>query len=182
MSTTYTTKSGKEYEYYEKFNDTSKNLVLVSSDNLALRVDCTILRTSSSVFRSMFATCDTEGDQVHLPHTAELLGLYIFALDDRHLDLSNITYETFQELLEICIRYDTLSIGPQLFRKLTKIQEFDYTNGYELVVLAAKFDDILTACRIISKIGYEAYGRNSADKFWKTNNWERDIMNKLPST
>ncbi|OCF34097.1 hypothetical protein I316_04044 [Kwoniella heveanensis BCC8398] len=83
MPSIFRTSSGKEYEYHEKYDGPEGDLVIISSDDKALRCEKAALLVNSSVFRSMFSTCDSDGSKVHLDHPASALATVLQALNHR---------------------------------------------------------------------------------------------------
>ncbi|WRT65311.1 uncharacterized protein IL334_002254 [Kwoniella shivajii] len=183
MLTAYTDNDGKEYKYYDEYKDESGDLVIITSDDLAIKVQKSLLEHSSPVFRSMFSTCKSDDNVIHLDHPAAALALYLTALGDRPLDYLNNEYDTFAEAIELCFLYDTLHTGPKMLKTLSPIGKLGHKHGYSLFKFSARFDDVLTACRIIQTIGlYQDTRLNGGDAFWRPNNWERSYMDVLPSS
>ncbi|WWC69029.1 uncharacterized protein I206_102965 [Kwoniella pini CBS 10737] len=182
MSNIYIGKGGKEYRYHENFNDTDKDLVIISSDDIAFRVDSFILQAHSSVFRSMLSINNSENNDVHLDHSHQALEMYLSALNGYELKLKCYHWKSFKEGIELCNLYDTPFIGTKMLSQVTPIDLFGDHIGHELFVLASTFNDILTACRIISTCGANrACYAKAADEFWTLDEWDGSHLDRLPS-
>ncbi|WVQ94674.1 hypothetical protein IAU59_001754 [Kwoniella sp. CBS 9459] len=176
MTAMYKDKNGKEYGYYQKYGGSEGDLIIISSENLALRTDRNILKAHSSVFRTMFSTCDGNNDHVNLDHEAGTIALYLDAMADRSEAPGPAEWKQFREAVELCIRYDTPAVGAQMLKNIPKIDHFGWGVAYGIFLLAAEFDDVLTACRIIG-----GAGRYRPDDFFRGNSWSKEVMETLPS-
>ncbi|OCF40538.1 hypothetical protein I317_05629 [Kwoniella heveanensis CBS 569] len=174
MPSIFRTSSGKEYEYHEKFDGPEGDLVIISSDDKALRCEKAVLLVNSSVFRFMFSTCDSDGSEVHLDHPASALATVLQALNHR-LDVAPTKWQELLDALDICSPYDMAFLGARILRKITDTEQYDQGHAYELFCLAAKFDDTITACRIIAERGDEDSG-----PFCQPESGPRKVMENLP--
>ncbi|WVW79805.1 hypothetical protein I302_101775 [Kwoniella bestiolae CBS 10118] len=180
MLITYTSKSGKRYTYHEMFNDFTKDLVIVSSDDITLRVDSGVLKASSSVFESMVSTCGSD-DIPKLDHTSSTLSIYLsflFAETQPTFKLTKSDWEAFTKAVKLCETYDT----PEVIRKmLGSLALFGLEHHFHLFEIAAMVNDVFTATKLILVIGkYDPDEAKWNSNFWDLDEWDVDLIEDLP--
>nr|XP_018264437.1 uncharacterized protein I303_02604 [Kwoniella dejecticola CBS 10117]OBR86595.1 hypothetical protein I303_02604 [Kwoniella dejecticola CBS 10117] len=181
MTSQYTDKDGKQYTYHDEFKDESKDLFIISSDNMAFRVDSDLLKTNSSVFRSMFSTCDTDDRSLHLDHSNQAIAISFKTLCHLPLGLDRTEWEQFIEGVELCIQYEMPRVGSKILSRFNLYSDIFANYGYSLFLLSAKLNDVATACRIIPKIGPMSYASNrNENRFWCRSGWARSVALDLP--
>ncbi|WWC60025.1 uncharacterized protein I303_102588 [Kwoniella dejecticola CBS 10117] len=182
MTSAYIGKGGKQYTYHEDFNDETKGLVIITSDCIAMRMDGKLLRFHSPVFEAMLSTCNSDDDSVHLEHPASVFALYLRTLSGQPLKLEEKDWDDFKQAVDLCLRYDTPSFGPHMLANVRPMFLFGHDKAYKLFMLASRFDDILTACRVISSLASFRQDRvNGEDLFWRRQDWPLNVIEPLPT-
>ncbi|WWC69030.1 uncharacterized protein I206_102966 [Kwoniella pini CBS 10737] len=164
----------------KNFKDETKDLVIISSNGVAMRVDSCLLKCNSAVFRSMFSTCDSDDNSIHLDHPSIPLILFLLVVNDQPLEIVQEDWEDFKAAVELCERYEAANIAIRMLNQVQPINKFGHERAYDLFILASKFNDIFTACRVINTCAYwQDASYEGTDKFWKKGG-DRDLMKGLP--
>ncbi|WVQ94673.1 hypothetical protein IAU59_001753 [Kwoniella sp. CBS 9459] len=190
MSDYYKDEEGKKYKYHTDFKNDRSNLVIISKDNVAFKTDKSLLASASPVFREMFSACSSASPHIHLDHNEEVLELFLHAINRRIVDLEWPTLEAYMGALDLCSMYDTPETGRNLLR-MTPIDgrylvdvesvEGEEEIGFILMTYCAKFDDVLTASRVISIYGeMQHHYTDGKDHFWNPEPRQPILMEKLP--
>ncbi|WWC60011.1 uncharacterized protein I303_102574 [Kwoniella dejecticola CBS 10117] len=170
--------NNKEYKHDNDFLESKKDLIVLTSDGRAIKVDSKLLKETSPVLEAQLS-------HLHLDHSSDAVKLHIKALQDDTIDFTNMTYKTFKETLEMCLKYVTKHEGLGLLGQINEekgvIGHFGAEKGFELFCLMPHFNDMLTSCRIIKEVGPEAT-QDKNDKygdFWDPLLWTKDTMKEL---
>ncbi|WRT65312.1 uncharacterized protein IL334_002255 [Kwoniella shivajii] len=153
----YTDKSGKSYNYHEIFKSASNNFIILSPDNVAFRVDPIKLQASSSVFRDMCLVCNPESnDHLNIGSESRALYLYLSAVHDGSVKLEADQWDISKEAISLCREFDTPKAALRMLKAIRPISLFSAQHAYELFELAAEYEDVLTAFKIIYSLASSA--------------------------
>ncbi|WWC69028.1 uncharacterized protein I206_102964 [Kwoniella pini CBS 10737] len=164
---------GKPYRYNEDFAESCGDLIILTSDGQALKTDSELLKTASPVFDSMLS-------RLSLDHSSSAIKLYLQTIRDEAIDFTDITYETFKETLNMCLKYETKMQGLGLLGQINEgkgvIGHFGAENGFELFCLMPNFNDMLTSCRIIKDVRSRTVNNTKYGDFWNPQLWKQDTI------
>ncbi|WVR04158.1 hypothetical protein IAU60_001157 [Kwoniella sp. DSM 27419] len=147
--TTYRDATGQEYPYYKACQGKG-DLVIITSDCFAFRVNREVLTSASLVFRKQFEACGSKDGFIQLQHSAIVLALYMQSIQDRAINLKVIQWPDFLAVFELHTKYQTISYGRNILHAVSPIHRFGPTTGKQILSLAGKCSDILTACRVLA--------------------------------
>ncbi|WVQ62931.1 uncharacterized protein L199_001080 [Kwoniella botswanensis] len=96
----------------------------------------------------------------------------------------DIKWVTLHKTLDLSLTLKTPEVGRQLLSNLHPVDRYGMKHQFELFNLAAQFDDVYTASRVIASIrGYDSDWASWNSTFWRLRGWDWDekAMKGLPS-
>ncbi|WWD08743.1 hypothetical protein V865_006856 [Kwoniella europaea PYCC6329] len=140
------------------YNDPEADFMLVSSDNVAFKVQKFYLLAHSAIFRDMISSCSTSGETTNrleftdsqIEHSSTIT-IFLDIISSRALNLVRNSLGPFRDCILFCKKYDCEVLLTALRAHAVAFLD-QYISRHYIFIIAAELDDIDLASRAISTV------------------------------